>query len=393
MNLSLFLVGSRRIFCGRAYSSALLDLCLEGHYEISDFCAASDGSVSFCLSASAAKRLARDASRVGIVIGLGETRGLPAILWHYRRRAGLMLGAILIALLLVFSERFVWDVRVTGNVSMTESEVLEELRACGFGVGSYIPSVHASALENRVLLASDRISWISVYLDGTVARVQVIERVEEPPTTDHSRPANLIAAADGQIELVELYRGNCLVHVGQAVRAGDLLVSGLYDSTLHGYRYTRAAGRILARTERTLRVEIPLKYVEKVYVSEKYNEIYLNFFDNLLKVFNCVGNGTDTYDIIKEEINFDPFGGHTLPLRITLTKRLEYTETEAERTPEQALAMAYAELDRRMATLSESIEVLSKAIRTEIGEESLILECTLSCIEDIAVQTEFEIIE
>ena len=55
--------------------------------------------------------------------------------------------------------------------------------------------------------------------------------------------------------------------------------------------------------------------------------------------------------------------------------------------------MAYAELDRRMATLSESIEVLSKAIRTEIGEESLILECTLSCIEDIAVQTEFEIIE
>jgi len=393
MNLSLFLVGSRRISCSGAYSSALLDLCLRGGYDLSDFFASEDGAVCFRLSALAAKRLMRDAAREGIAITVEDSRGLPAILWHHRRRAGLMLGVILIAFLLFFAERFVWDVRVTGNVTMTESEVLEELHACGFGVGSYIPSIDASALENRVLLASDRISWISVYLDGTVARVQVIEHVETPPPTDLSRPANLIAAVDGQIELIELYRGNCVVRVGQAVRAGELLVSGLYDSTLQGYRYTRAAGKILARTERTVRVEIPLEYTEKVYKSEKYDEIHLKFFDYSLKVFKSVGNGTDTCDIIKEEINLDPFGRHTLPLGITVTKRLGYTEMIAQRDHECALALAYAELDRRMAELSDHVEVLSKTIRTEIGERSLILECTLSCIEDIAVQTEFEIIE
>jgi similar to stage IV sporulation protein len=300
---------------------------------------------------------------------------------------------ILIAFLLFFAERFVWDVRVTGNVTMTESEVIEELRACGFGVGSYIPSVHASALENRVLLASDRISWISVYLEGTVARVQVIEQAAAPPPIDTSRPANLVAAVDGQIELIELYRGNCVVKIGQAVRAGDLLVSGLYDSSLYGYRYTRAAGRILARTERTLRVEIPLSYTEKVYESEKCDEINLKFFDYSLKVFKSVGNGTDTCDIIKEEINLNLLGSHTLPLGITVTKRIGYTEREAVRSPETALSLAYAELARELASLSERVDVIGKTICTEIGEESLILECRLSCIEDIAVQTEFEMIE
>lgn len=393
MSLSLFLLGSRRIGCSAAYSAALLDLCLVKGIQFADFCGEPDGAISFSLPTAEAKRLLRLANTAGIAVRAEPWRGLPAILWRYRRRVGLLIGVVLIALLLIFAERFVWDVRVTGNVTMTESEVIGELRACGFGVGSYIPSVHAASLENRVLLASDRISWISVYLDGTVARVQVIEHVATPPPTDTSRPANLVAAVDGQIELIELYRGNCVVKVGQAVRRGDLLVSGLYDSTLHGYRYTRAAGKILARTERTLRIEIPLSYTEKVYQDEKIGKIYLQFFDYSLKVFKSVGNGTDTCDIIKEEINPSLLGAHTLPIGITVEKWVPYVEKVAIRTHEDALSLAYAELDRELAGLSEQVEVLGKTIRTELGEARLVLVCTLSCIEDIALQSEFEIIE
>ena len=61
-------------------------------------------------------------------------------------------------------------------------------------------------------------------------------------------------------------------------KQGELLVSGLYDSQTQGFRYTRAAGRILARTERTVRVEIPLEYVQKCYIDEKIGSITLNFF-------------------------------------------------------------------------------------------------------------------
>jgi similar to stage IV sporulation protein len=139
---------------------------------------------------------------------------------------------------------------------MTESEIRKELKAGGLFVGSYIPALHIGELENRVLLSSDTLSWITVNLDGTVARVQVIERTEPQAGETGRLPANLVAGADGQIELIQLYRGNCLVKMGQAVKKGELLVSGIYESASVGLRYTRAAGQVLARTERVIRLEV-----------------------------------------------------------------------------------------------------------------------------------------
>ncbi|MBQ9132152.1 MAG: sporulation protein YqfD, partial [Clostridia bacterium] len=299
-------------------------------------------------------------------------------------------GSALALALVVLSQQFVWDIRVTGNVDMTRAQVLEELRNCGFSVGSYLPDVQASGLENRVLLSSDRIAWISVNLEGTVANVQIVERTA-PPAEESHKPANLIAAADGQIELVELYRGNPVVKMGQAVRQGDLLVSGLYDSQTLGYRYTRAAGKVLARTERSYRVEIPLVYEEKVYQEAEYGEILLNFFDFSIKIYKSTGNWGASCDIIEKEKGFDLFFGSTLPLSLTVVEELPYTVQSATRTPEQAARLAYAELERELATLSASAQLLEKRMTATLTEDALILDCVVKCMEDIALQVEFEI--
>ena len=87
MNLSLFLLGYRRVGCGAHFSAALLDLCMRREIFFTDFCGETDGSVSFCLSFLAAKRLLRAADAEGITLTVGECRGLPAILWKRRRRS------------------------------------------------------------------------------------------------------------------------------------------------------------------------------------------------------------------------------------------------------------------------------------------------------------------
>ena len=393
MNPILLLTGYKRLRAQEGDAVEVLNLCLCYGINYTDFSYGEAREISFCCSLGTARRLQALCRERGIDLEVEEGGGLPLILWRYRRRAGLLVGTLLALCLVLLSRRFVWDVRVTGNQTMTESEVHAELRACGFGVGSYIPGFHAGELENRVLMASDRISWISIYLDGTVARVQIIEHVAAPPKEDASRPANLIAACDGQIELVELYRGNCTVRVGQAVRKGELLVSGIYDSATVGYRYTRAAGRILARTERSFCVEIPLTYLEKHYEEAKYSQIELKFFDYSLKIFKSSGNVTDTYDIIKEEIDLDLLGRLTLPVGLVLEKAVPYTQESALRTYEEALELAYARLEQELAALSEEAELLSKSVSTSLTETSLVLECTVSCVQDIAVCSEFEVTE
>ena len=391
MNPTLFLFGYRRIEADADSRTAVMDICLRNEITYVSFRYEKDGAISFITSYRSAKRLLQVAQAEGVRIRILQGGGLPHLIWKHRHRAGLAVGVLLATVLIFLSGRVVWDIRVMGNETMTESEVRAELAECGLFVGSYIPHVHASELENRVLMTSDRISWISIYLDGTVAKVQVIEHTEAPPKEDLSRPANLIASCDGQIELIQLYRGNCVVKQGQAVKAGELLVSGVYDSNTVGYRFTRASGKVLARTERTLTVEIPLIETEKCYLEPKCEEIILNFFDFSLNIYKFNKNTDSTCDIIKEDKDLNLFGQGRLPVCISLSYALPYETVQRTRTPEEALALAYAELEYKLAALSSDTQLLSKTIRTELGETSLILECTLSCVEDIAVQSEFEI--
>lgn len=374
-------------------ATALMNLCLRHGISHHGFRWGEDGSVFLEISLLSAGRLERLCQASSISITMLKEGGLPPFLWRYRKRAGLILGALFALVLIVLSTRFVWSVQVRGNESMTKAQVLEELKSCGFGVGSYIPNVRTEDLETRVLIASDRISWIAIHMDGTVAVVQVIEHVTPPEEEDRTRPANLIAARDGQIELIQLYRGNCLVKIGQAVKAGELLVSGLYDSATLGYRYTRAAGQIMARTEHQFDIEIPFSYEEKLYEERECREIVLNFFDFSMKIFKNSRNEGVECDIIKEEKTWTLFGRYTLPVGVFVTEAIPYRTEAAQRTPEQALDLAYSELESRLSTFSEDVQMLRRDVKSEWTDSSLILHCTVYCIEDIAVQREFEIVD
>ena len=86
-------------------------------------------------------------------------------------------------------------------------------------------------------------------------------------------------------------------------------------------------------------------------------------------------------------------GLRELPLCVTVVQRLPYEWQSAVRTTEQATELAYARLEQQLAALSDEIQLLEKKITATMNEDALILECTVKCIEDIAVQAEFEIAE
>ncbi|MBQ9806850.1 MAG: sporulation protein YqfD [Clostridia bacterium] len=386
-----FFCGYETLSCSAQCRTELLNICLREQITYRNFTVLEDGGISLTVSMYAAKKLSAACASAGISLHREQQGGLPYLAIRYRKRAGIFAGTLIAIFLLLLSERYVWDIRISGNESMTHEEVVAELNACGFGIGSYIPDVETVVLENRVLIASDRISWIAIELDGTVAQVQIIENTSAPPEEDLSRPANLIATADGQIESVALFRGNCMVSVGQAVKKGDLLVSGLYDTANGGYRYTRAAGEVLARTERTVCVEIPFADTQKVYEEEKCREIVLNFFGFSIKIFKSTGNLPLECDIIEKNEILELFGVSDLPIGWTVTTAKCYRTEPITRTREEALTLAYEELEQKLAALSTDVQLLSKVITTEWNDGSVRLVCTLRCIENIAEQSEIEL--
>lgn len=389
MKLFLDLFGYRWLETDRDHATALLNLCLAASASPSDFSLTETGGIRFRLGCLSAGKIIRAAERDAIP--LRETRGgLPSLLWRFRKRAGLLAGAVCAVFLLVLSQRFVWSVRVVGNDRLTAGDIRRQLAGQGLEVGSYIPSLCVGEIETRVLLLSDDIAWIAVHMEGTVAVAQVVERAPVPEKAD--RPANLVAARDGQIEGLELFRGQAAVGIGQPVRAGDLLVSGVYDSATMGYRYTRASGRVLARTERVFRVEIPLTYEEKVYGKEQSGGVVLHFFKFSLNFSKNSRKNTPLCDIIETTTGNDWLGLRDLPVSVLRRTYRPYRLVPAERTAEQALELAYAELDRELSGLSPDVQLVGKRIATTITDAGVILECTLDCVENIAVQVEFDVV-
>lgn len=387
--IMLFIFGYAELRADRTLAPQIMNICMERGFVYRDTRFEGD-SIFFKCSLSVAKKLIAECNAHGIEIDRLRERGVPALLGKYRHRYGVFAGLALFAAIIFFSGTVIWGIKIDGNRELSEREVLSELERCGLSVGSVKSSLDTNSVENRVMISSDKISWISVNIIGTVAEVEIREtEVEEE--REEFLASNIVAARDGQIELFEDVRGNIVLNIGDFVRKGELIVSGLYDSQTQGIRYTSARGKVLARTERNISVEIPLNYEKKVYTGRVFTEKYLIFFKNEIKIYGNAGNSYENCDTIDtvEYVNF--FSAGELPVGIRTVKHLEYRYESALRTPEEAAALGDYKLECELSLLSQRAELLQKSTVTEITESAYTIKCHVECIENIAEQREIKI--
>jgi similar to stage IV sporulation protein len=240
-------------------------------------------------------------------------------------------------------------------------------------------------------MRSDTLSWISVNIIGTVANVEVRERETKAPD-EPTRPANLVAKKSGIIEEVRIYRGNVIVGAGQYVKEGELLVSGLFDSVQEGFRYTRASGKVYARTVEEFCIEIPYEYETKRYTGVEYCEKILNFFDFSMNISKKYGNEDILCDKINIVENYNLFGRVQTPFAVETVKYLEYETVFETRSAEAAEELAYFELDKKLSEMSEDSTLLKKTVTPLIRDDRFILHCVIVLIEDIAEVSEFDVV-
>lgn len=381
--------GYKMLSSKREDSAAIMNLCMRYGYVYRD--ARFEGE-QFIFKAPLlrARKIRERCAERGIDIREVGDRGGPAVVSRYRHRYGVGIGVLVFAAIVFFSGRVVWDIRVDGNRRLSDSEVKEQLALCGLHVGDRISSLNADSIENRVIVYSDDISWISVNLIGTVAQVEIRESEVVEEREEHTA-SNIVAAMDGQIELFEDVRGNILLDIGTQVRKGDLIVSGIYGSEEEGLRYTAARGRVLARTERDLEVEIPLIYDKKVYTGRVFTEKYLVFFEKEIKIYRNSRNLCDSCDTIDTVEYLDILSAGELPVGIRTVKHLEYTYESTQRSAEEARELAEYKLERLISELSKSSELISKSTLHQSAETAYKIKCRVRLIEDIALIKEIEI--
>ena len=90
--------------------------------------------------------------------------------------------------------------------------------------------------------------------------VDVDEMVEQPEMIKSNLPSNIISTKNAQIKSVKVYNGSLNYIVGDGVRVGDVLISGIYTDSKGNILTVNAIGEIIG------------EYEEKMIFEQAYEE-------------------------------------------------------------------------------------------------------------------------
>lgn len=192
----------------------------------------------------------------GEQLRLLSKRGIYWNLLGLKQRPVLVIGLFLLMLLSFWVPGRVFFVQIEGNISIPSRQIVESAARCGISFGASRREVRSEKMKNALLEEMPSLSWAGVNTFGCTAVISVRERTESNPLDEHCEVSSIIAVRDGVIRQMTVLRGNSLCAVGQAVKAGQVLISGYNDCGI-SIQAVAARGEIYAETNRSLLVICP----------------------------------------------------------------------------------------------------------------------------------------
>lgn len=264
-----------------------------------------------------------------VIVSSGSTVRIlskKGVYWHLKnlvRRPVLVIGIALLIALAAYLPGRVFFVYVTGNQILADRLILEIAEECGISFGANRRHVRSEEVKNRLLSALPQLQWAGVNTYGCTAVISVAERTQVKSYDASSAVSSLVASQDGVIESVTVTKGTALCKIGQAVKAGQVLVSGYTDCGLT-IRASQAEGEVYALTKRELTVISPINYRQKGAVTKIDKRIGIKIGKNKINLLKGSGILGASCDKMYSEYCLSLPGGFKLPFALTVETVIVY---------------------------------------------------------------------
>ena len=256
------------------------------------------------------------------------------IYWLFRglfSRPVLLLGALVFLGLTLYLPGRVLFVQVEGNSRIPTRLIQETASQCGIHFGASRRAVRSERVKNALLEAVPQLKWVGVNTRGCVAVISVREHPAAEPEPDRQQPGHIIALREGVIVSCTATRGTALCAPGQAVSAGELLISGYTDCGLCIHA-EQAAGEVYARTRRNFHGVSPCFSQTVTERGNTLRKISLLIGKKRIKLWKDSGIWDTTCDRMYEEYYITLPGGFRLPFAFVLERFTERTVLRRERS-------------------------------------------------------------
>lgn len=319
------------------------------------------------------KKLREIKRRRGIRIHILSKKGLPFHIRKHRHRAGLLIGLVFFLAFIKLMSGYIWVIEVEGNEYIPSEKIISQCEELGIVCGIKKNKIDPKRHRQLLLMKSEELAWVSFNVEGSKLTVDVSETKKVDKRTGAS---NLKALYDGIIKKVDITGGSSVVSVGDIVKKGDLLVSGVVEESGET-KFIKATGTVIAETKQEIALKEDFKQTHSYKTGETAKRRVLEIFNIKLPLYlgSIKGEYVSEY-AIKELRLF----GAKLPISIH-KRNFERIETQniiynEEQLKERLKARLQAEIADNATIIDEQYNV------TELGIE---LKATIKSEMDICI--------
>lgn len=263
------------------------NLCSQGEIEIWNISCA-DHEYECCMTVKGFFACRPLAKKAGIRLKLLKKQGLPFFFYRNRKRKLWAAGFFSFFIILYLCSLFIWDIEFQGNLRHSDQELLHFLEIEGISCGIRRNGIDCEGLEGRIRSQYPDVTWVSARVEGTRLYIHMKENdvVLTVPKKDKI-PCDLAAAEDGEIVSMIVRSGVPMVHPGDTVKKGQVLVSGTIPitddaGTVVSEHTVRADADIIGRYRLTEKKQISLWHEERVFTGKTRKGIFIQAFGKKL---------------------------------------------------------------------------------------------------------------
>lgn len=321
-------------------------------------------SICLCIGMSDYLKMHTFRKKIGkdLKVKLVEKYGLPMFKKSVVKRLGVCVGMALFLCINIAMSQFIWQIDVSGNSVIEESEIIDVCEEIGITTGVYRKGIDTYDASQRLALAFNDIAWVSLNIEGSKLTVNISEASKSDKTD--AVPRNIIASYDGVIKRIEVIEGTKSVEINQAVRKGDLLVSGVVDNGITTH-FVHSDGIVSAQTHRKFTETVQKQFASvskgEGVATRKAFEFFSFKIPLYLQGFDEQNDSFFTRNRLK-------LFGDELPISISTRTFLLTEEREVEIDDEQAIDIAMNNIAKKIRTLPIDSILSYKASVEEKGK-------------------------
>ena len=330
------------------------------------------------------RKLRSIARKTGVRINITDKCGLPFYLRNHKDRVGLLIGACMFIFFMTVMNTMVWCIHTENSEKFSRQQILEAADNAGLHYGIRVKNFDEEKAAREIYKAfKGELSWVKVNVKGSLAVIDFRENIKKLEKEEKGSPSNIIADFDGIILSDETYQGSKNKSRGDAVRKGEVLISGVVEGVDMKPLYYEAKGKYTALHQRN--IEHIMKNNESFYNYEKLDNQFLLCVFGMkipLSFLSYYGDQSDVY-CYEKYLEFD---GRILPFGIKKSIAVNYNKCELTQAERQQIAILNFS-DEEYKQLSNT-KILERNTRVLKENNALIVSGEYNCIDYIGERKE-----